>query len=39
MFGLKDRLLALWDAERGSSVHGPSGTTPTASHTRTDPAG
>lgn len=28
MFGLKDRLLQLWDAERGVHVHGPSGTTP-----------
>ncbi|GAB3912895.1 endoribonuclease YbeY [Microlunatus endophyticus] len=28
MFGLKDRLLQLWDAERGMQVHGPSGTTP-----------
>jgi len=28
MFGLKDRLLQLWDAERGVQVHGPSGPTP-----------
>lgn len=30
MFGLKDKLLARWDAERGTHVHGPSGTTPSA---------
>jgi probable rRNA maturation factor len=28
MFGLKDKLLQLWDTERGVHVHGPSGTTP-----------
>ncbi|MBO0812323.1 MAG: rRNA maturation RNase YbeY [Microlunatus sp.] len=28
MFGLKDKLLGLWDTERGVRVHGPSGTTP-----------
>lgn len=27
MFGLKDKILALWDAERGTAVHGPAGTT------------
>jgi probable rRNA maturation factor len=28
MFALKDKILTLWDAERGTSVHGPSGTNP-----------
>ncbi|QGN31776.1 rRNA maturation RNase YbeY [Microlunatus sp. Gsoil 973] len=28
MFGLKDRLLQLWDTERGVRIHGPSGTAP-----------
>ena len=28
MFGLKDKILALWDTERGTHVHGPSGTSP-----------
>lgn len=28
MFGCKDKLLQMWDTERGVHVHGPSGTTP-----------